>query len=199
MNKLLIGTTLAFISASSFAFAQAADPNNADVTQRNVNQQERIEKGLQNGQLSTGEAARLEKGEARINQMEANADKDGKMTREEKARIEHAENKESTAIKEMKHNDIHGNPNSVSSQRMQADVKRDIHQQKRIENGEQTGSLTPREAGRLEHGQSKMDRKEWHAGRDGHVSGHEQHHIQHTENNQSRHIYHQKHNRRHAE
>ncbi len=38
--------------------------------QRDIDQQNRIEEGLQPGQLSTGEATRLEKGDARIEKME---------------------------------------------------------------------------------------------------------------------------------
>ena len=198
MKKLFITTTLAALSFANLALAQAADPNNAAVTQRNVNQETRIENGLQSGQLSTGEAARLEKGEAHIDRMESRADRDGKMTDAEKARIERAENVESRAIKRADNNNIHGNPNSASSQRMQNDVQRDINQQKRIENGEQTGSLTPREAGKLEHGEARDDRQQYRAGRDGHVSGREQAHVQNRENRTSGHIFHQKHDRQTA-
>jgi len=38
--------------------------------QRHINQKSPIEPGLKPGQLSTGEAAKLERGEARIDRME---------------------------------------------------------------------------------------------------------------------------------
>lgn len=101
--------------------------------QRDINQETRVEQGLKSGQLSTGEAARLERGEARIDRMESKALKDGNLSQQEAARIQGAQNRESDAIYRLKHNDVTGNPNSASSQRMQADVQRNINQQGRIE------------------------------------------------------------------
>ena len=170
--------------------------NTADVVQRDVNQQKRIDQGLQSGQLTTKEASQLEKGEARIEKMEQRADADGKMTDAEKRRIEQAQNKESQQIYQDKHNAQTGNPNSASSQRMQADVQRNVNQQQRIEQGIQSGQLTNREVSNLEKGQANVNRKEARAGANGHVSANEQHNIQAAENHQSRKIYKEKHNNR---
>jgi hypothetical protein len=41
--------------------------------QRDINQETRVEQGLKSGQLNTGEAARLERGEGRIDRMESKA------------------------------------------------------------------------------------------------------------------------------
>ena len=49
------------------AFAQAG------TIQRDVNQQQRIEQGLQSGQLTTREAARLESEEARVERDQSRA------------------------------------------------------------------------------------------------------------------------------
>jgi len=188
-------TALAAITASLLAtlaggaYAQSA----ASETQRNVDQQKRIEQGLKDGSLNTKEAARLEKGEARIDKMEANAMKDGKLTDAEKARIQNAQNKESQAIYRERHDAQTGNPNSASSQRMQADVQRNINQQERINQGVKSGQLTNREAGKLERGESRIARKEARAGADGHVGAGEQARIQHAENRESKRIYRQKH------
>ena len=199
MKKHTLYLTALLISLTAApAFAQTttppADPNNAAVTQRDIYQQQRIEQGLKDGQLSTGEAARLEKGEARIDQMEANADKSGSMSNAEKARIERTENRESAAITRDDNNNIKGNPISASSKRMQADVQRDVNQEKRIEQGEKTGSLTPREAGQLEHGQAKDDHREYRDGRKGYLTAQNQRQIQRSENHQSHDIYRKKHN-----
>jgi len=188
-------TALAAITASllatlaSGAYAQSA----ASETQRNVDQQKRIEQGLKDGSLNTKEAARLEKGEARIDKMEANAMKDGKLTDAEKARIQNAQNKESQAIYRERHDAQTGNPNSASSQRMQADVQRNINQQERINQGVKSGQLTNREAGKLERGEARIDRKEARAGASGHVSAGEQARIQSADNRESKRIYRQKH------
>jgi len=164
--------------------------------QRDINQETRVEQGLKSGQLSTGEAARLERGEARIDRMESKALRDGNLSPAEAARIQRAQNRESGAINRLKHNEITGNPNSASSQRMQDDVQRNINQQNRIEQGVQSGQLTNREASRLERGQARVNRAEARAGADGHVNAREQARIQHRENMQSKHIFRDKHNGR---
>ena len=170
--------------------------NAADVVQRDVNQQNRIEQGLKSGQLTTKEAGKLEREESRVDKMEANAMKDGKVTNAEKRRIEAAENKVSKDIYNEKHNAQTGDPNSVSSKRMQADVQRNANQEQRIENGIKNGSLTNREAANLERGQARVDRKEANAAADGHVGADEQKNIQAAENRQNKHIYREKHNKR---
>jgi hypothetical protein len=187
-------TTTAITAVIVAAFASGAyAQSTATEVQRDVNQQQRIEQGLKSGSLSTGEAARLEKGEARIDRMEANANKDGNLSAAEKARIQNAQNQESRRIEAAKTNGVTGNPNSVSSQRMQADVQRNVNQEKRIEQGVQSGQLTQKETARLERGEARIDRKDARAGADGHVGAHEQASIQRSENRESRRIYRQKH------
>ena len=188
-----IKTTVAF--AIGAAFATSAFAQNADsIVQRDVNQQTRIEQGLKSGQLSTGEASQLEHGEARIERTEARDLSKGPLTQQEKSQINRMQNNESHAIYQDKHNGTVGNPNSASSQRMQADVQRNVNQQQRIEQGLRNGSLTNRETGRLERGQAHVDQKEARAGRDGHVGAGEQRQIQRAENRQSGRIYAAKHN-----
>jgi len=185
---------VALLAVVGLLAGPALAQNTADVVQRNANQQERIEQGLQSGQLTTKEAAQLEKGEAHIEKMEQKAEADGKMTDAEKRRIEQAQNKESQQIYQDKHNAQTGNPNSASSQRMQADVQRNVNQQQRIEQGVQSGQLTNREVGNLEKGQANVNRAEARAGANGHVSANEQRHIQAAENHQSHKIHKDKHN-----
>lgn len=180
------------MSAAAPALAQSVGSE----VQRDINQERRIEQGLKSEELSTREAAKLERGEARIDRMESKALKDGKLSPEESARIQRAQNQESETIKQLKHNETTGNPNSASSQRMQADVQRNINQQTRVQQGVQSGELTNREVSKLERGQARVDRTEARAGADGHVGAHEQNRIQRRENVQSDRIYNQKHNAR---
>jgi len=77
---------------------------------------------------------------------------------------------------------------------MQADVQRNVNQQQRIQNGMDNGSLTNREAGKLERGQGRVNGREASAAANGHVSAREQRGIQRTENRQSARIYRKKHN-----
>lgn len=188
-------TAIALIMSVPCASAVFAQTVGTEV-QRDVNQENRIEQGLKSGQLSTGEAAKLERGEARIDRMEKNALKDGNLSPQEAGRIQRAQNQESARINRLDNNAVSGNPNSASSQRMQADVQRNINQQSRIEQGVQSGALTNKETANLERGQARIDRKEARAGADGHVSAREQARIQNAENNQSKKIYREKHNNR---
>ena len=189
MQRSLIALALATVFSLS-AHAQ----NAATETQRDVNQQERIEQGLKSGQLSTKEAASLEHQEQRIDRTEARDMKDGKLSTAEKAQIQREQNHVSNDIYQDKHNAVTGNPNSASSKRMQADVQRNVNQQQRINQGVRSGELTNKEAGSLERGQAHVDRAEARAGANGHVNAAEQARIQGKENRQSARIHNKKHN-----
>jgi hypothetical protein len=186
--SVIAAAVLAAACAASFA-----QTTTAETVQRDVNQQTRIEQGLQNGSLNTREAAILEKEQSRVDRMQSQALKDGKLTPAERAKLEAAQNKTSRDIYTAKHNGVNGNPLSGSSQRMQADVQRNINQEQRIEGGVKNGSLTNREVGKLERGQARVDHKEYVAARDGKVGAAEQKRIQRSENRQSKRIYQQKH------
>lgn len=187
--KLNVLITSILLATSAGAFAQTST---AGSVQRDVNQQERIEQGLKSGQLTTKEAGKLEREESHVDKLQAQALKDGKLTPAEKARLEAAQDKTSRDIAAAKHNGVTGNPNSVSSQRMQADVQRNVNQEKRVEAGVRNGSLTNHEVSKLERGQAHVDHKEAAAARDGHVGAAEERGIQHAENKQSRKIHRQK-------
>ena len=199
MNARIVKLGLAAALVSAFAtpvFAQAvgSQARSEVAGQRDLNQQQRIESGLQSGQLNTREAGRLERGEARVEKMEANADRNGSVSAREQARITAAQNRESRAIYDQKHDAQVGNPASASSQRMQSDVQRNVNQQARIEQGVKSGQLTTREAGSLERGQARTDRATARASADGHVGGREQARLQAREDRQSARIYRKKHN-----
>jgi hypothetical protein len=187
MTRHFIVCTL-LLGASVGSFAQTA----ASTVQRDVNQQTRIEQGLQNGTVTTREAALLERDESKVDRLQAKALKDGKLSDSERARLKSAQNKASRDIALAEHNGVNANPLSASSQRAQADVQRNINQEKRIEGGIQNGSLTNREVAKLEQGQAKVDRKEYRVARDGHIGAKEQARVQHAENHQSRRIHHEK-------
>ena len=174
------------------AFAQTVQQDQ----QRDVNQQQRIEQGLQSGQLSTREAGKLEREQQHVDKMEAHDLRNGSISPAEQARLNAAQNKASHDIYSAKHNGVTGNPNSASSQRMQADVQRNVNQQQRIEQGIQSGQLTNREASNLEKGQANVNQREARAGANGHISAGEQHRIQAAENHQSHKIHKEKHNDR---
>ena len=186
--------TLQLIAMSVLTTATWAQTPAEQDQQRDVNQQQRIEQGLQSGQLSTKEAGSLERQEKHVDNMEARDLKNGSMSAGEQARLNAAQNKVSGDIYADKHNGVTGNPNSASSQRMQSDVQRNVNQQQRIQNGMDKGSLTNREAGSLERGQARVNGREANAAANGHVGAAEQRGIQRSENRQSRRVYRKKHN-----
>lgn len=188
--SLLIASLLLALGASH-AMAQT---NTANTVQRDVNQQTRIEAGLQNGSLNTREAGKLEREESRVDQLQARDMKDGKLSPRERAQLRRAQNQASRDIQHAKTNEVTGNPESASSQRMQADVQRNINQEKRVEQGVQSGALSNREVGQLERGQARVDRTEARAAQDGHVGALEQGGITHREDHQSGKIWRKKHN-----
>lgn len=75
--------------------------------------------------------------------------------------------------------------------------QRQANQERRIDQGVQSGALTEREAVRLEKGQTHVDNMETRAEADGKITKRESARIEHAQDVQSRHIYRQKHDRQH--
>src|SRR5581483_6577368 len=111
-------TALAAAAVAGLVSVAAPAQTTGSEVQRDVNQQQRIEQGLKNGSLTTREASQLERGESRIDKMEPNAEKAGKLSAAEKARIRRAQNQEGRRITRLESNSRTGNPRSASSQRM---------------------------------------------------------------------------------
>ena len=75
-----------------------------EVKNKEENQQDRIAQGVKSGELTKGEAARLEKGEAKIEADREKALSDGKLTPKEKAKLNREESRQSKKIYTAKHN-----------------------------------------------------------------------------------------------
>jgi len=75
--------------------------------------------------------------------------------------------------------------------------RRERNQQKRIHQGVRSGSLTRREAARLERQEARTRAAEAAAKADGTVTRKERRHLRHRESHTSRNIYRQKHDRQH--
>ena len=100
--KTLVKMVLVVSALSSLAMA-------AEVDRREDRQQERIGQGVESGQLTPGETARLERQEQRIdNQVKAErAANGGHLTAGERAQVNREENRESRRIYAAKHNARH--------------------------------------------------------------------------------------------
>jgi hypothetical protein len=102
MNRSVI----AAIVATSFALpGYTLAQSTPRIDERQEKQQERIERGVQKGQLTKKEAQRLEKGQQRVESLEEKAMQDGKVTKREKRRIEKAQDTQSRRIHKERHDE----------------------------------------------------------------------------------------------
>ncbi len=74
------------------------------IDRREAKQSARIQQGVGSGQLNARETYQLEKGQARVQNMESRAKADGVVTNRERARINQAQNVQSRRIYNKKHN-----------------------------------------------------------------------------------------------
>ena len=107
-SSLLIAVLAAFSLPVLAQTAPAKDPAaTPGIDKRQANQEARIQQGVQSGQLTQREAARLEKGQERVQKMEDKAKADGVVTKKERARIQHAQDVQSRHIAKQKHDRQH--------------------------------------------------------------------------------------------
>jgi Tfp pilus assembly protein FimT len=97
------GIVIASVIAMFAAPAMAQTPSTPRIDQRQQNQERRIEQGEKSGALNEREAARLERGQARVQKMEDKAAADGRVGAKERVRIERAQDKQSRRIYRQKH------------------------------------------------------------------------------------------------
>lgn len=181
LKSHLLATGLLATLITAPAFAQTTTPITPGT---NAADQQQIEQGLQSGQLSTGEASKLEREQQTLDRDESKGDS--------QTQLQNQQNKFENSVTRLDNNSVTGNPNSTNDQRMQTDVQRNINQQNRIQSGVNSGQVTPGEESRLERGQAHVNRAE--ANSHGHMTKARQANIQGKENHQSKRIYNKKHN-----
>jgi hypothetical protein len=93
-----------FLALSGPLLAQTVTPK---VDQRQANQEQRIDQGAQSGTLTGKEAARLEKGQTHVENVETRTQADGKVTARERARLDHAQDVQSRRIAREKRDGQH--------------------------------------------------------------------------------------------
>ncbi len=93
-----------FLALSGPLLAQTVTPK---VDQRQANQELRIDQGAQSGTLTGKEAARLEKGQTHVENVETRTQADGKVTARERARLDHAQDVQSRRIAREKRDGQH--------------------------------------------------------------------------------------------
>ncbi|MFM7331670.1 MAG: hypothetical protein ACKO1L_08425 [Brachymonas sp.] len=95
------------LAATSAAFAQTTPPEPSTSTpridKREAKQEQRIAQGTASGALTQREADRLNAGQTRVDNAQAKASADGKVTRKERAHLTHMQNKQNRHIAHQKH------------------------------------------------------------------------------------------------
>ncbi len=82
-TRILVASIL--VALASFG---ASAQTTADTVQRDVNQQTRIEQGVKSGELTKRETGKLEAGQVRVDHAEAATGSDGRISKNEQARVQ---------------------------------------------------------------------------------------------------------------
>ncbi len=100
-------TLIAAVALVAPLLAAAQTASTPRIDQRQVNQDARIDKGVQSGSLTQKEAAKLDKGQTHVQNMENKAMADGTVNKKEAGRIEHAQDQQSKKVYREKHDNQH--------------------------------------------------------------------------------------------
>jgi hypothetical protein len=100
--RVLMLTVAVAMLATTVASANPITPR---VDRREARQHARIQQGVRSGELTRGERLRLGEGQMHVRRMERRAKSDGVVTPRERARLGHAQNRQSRHIYRLKHND----------------------------------------------------------------------------------------------
>lgn len=173
------------ISASDRAVGSAYHPN-----QREANQDQRVANGLRSGQMTSGEAARADRTQSRIDQQVHNdrVANGGRLTGQERQQVNREQNAASRQIYDENHNGKTIRPNAVDN--------REANQQQRTANGLRSGQMTSGEAARTNRNQAAVDRQVHNdrAANGGRLTGQQRQQVNREQNRDSRQINNQKHN-----
>src|SRR4051794_21369805 len=104
MSKFRLIPYAVMTAAGLLAVSSAANAQSMyDINQRQDSQQDRIERGIRDGQITRSEAARLEQGERNIDRAQRRAEADGRVTPQERARIDRMTDREGRQIYQQSH------------------------------------------------------------------------------------------------
>jgi len=99
MKRIILSAAL----MTGIFFCLSAQTRTPKATQRQANQQGRIQQGAQSGQLTPAETKKLEQEQANVQKTKKAAKADGVVTPSERAQIHRQQNKASNHINKEKH------------------------------------------------------------------------------------------------
>jgi hypothetical protein len=196
----IVGVGVFVAAAPAFAQTPASGTTDPGIQKRMENQDQRIDQGVQSGALTPRETGKLEADQAKIQQTEERMKSDGKLTPKERQRLNQMQDRESRNIYNQKHdaqtaNVGAGAPGNANAPGVQ---KRMQNQDRRIDQGVKSGELTPKEAGRLETDQARIQQTEERMKSDGNLTGQERQKLNTMQDRASDRIDQQKHDRQRA-
>ena len=103
IQKVIASAAAAVFVLGMAGMSIAGQTDTPVVDQRQANQQNRIDQGVQSGQITQKEADRLNAQQQRIADREAKMKADGVVTKKEKARLHHQQEHASKNIYKQKH------------------------------------------------------------------------------------------------
>jgi hypothetical protein len=173
------------ITASDRAAGSRYNPNT-----REANQDQRIANGLRSGQMTSGEAARADRTQSRIDQQVRNdrAANGGTLTGQQRQQINAEQNAASRQIYNENHNANTVQPNAIDN--------REANQQRRTANGLRSGQMTSSEAARANRSQAGVDQQVHNerTANGGALNAQQRRQVNREQNRNSRQIYKEKHN-----
>jgi|GEM_PF-1289359 len=173
------------ISSADRSAGRNYNPNN-----REANQDQRISNGLRSGQMTSGEAARADRTQSRIDQQTHNdrAANGGRLTGQERQQINGEQNNASRQIYNENHNANSVKPNEVDN--------REANQQQRTANGLRSGQMTSGEAARTNRRQAGVDQQVHNerTANGGALNARQKQQANREQNRNSKQIYKEKHN-----
>ncbi len=173
------------ISAADRSAGRSYNPNT-----REANQDQRIANGLRSGQMTSGEAAKAERTQSKIDQQVHNdrAANGGKLTGQEKQQINSEQNAASRQIYDEKHNGNTVKPNAIDN--------REANQQQRTANGLHSGQMTSGEAAKTNANQAKTAQQVHNdrTANGGALNAEQKKQINKEQNKNSKQIHNEKHN-----
>lgn len=178
---------LALAALPAIATAGTRDPG---VNHRQHHQQSRIQQGVHSGELTRGEARRLQAEQRHIRHEERAYRADGHLTRAERADLHRDQNRASRDIYRQRHDAQQRPPAAVRDPGVNA---RQHHQHDRIIQGVRSGSLTRDEAQALRAEQRSIRQEEHQYKSDGTLTRAERKDLHQDLNAASRNIYDEKH------
>lgn len=100
MKKFFVTCSVVFMLGMTWAQAQTSTPQ---VDQRQENQKNRIQQGAASGELTRMETKNVVQDQRHIRRAERRMEADGKVTKQERARLHHKQNKASRKLNRNKH------------------------------------------------------------------------------------------------